>query len=93
MIKKLLFVLVLFVFIASLGCAVYIKFSIEYKKNEIVRLNKTNDSLVREKEKIVEDNEAYKNELDSLKDESVDRIDEDEIRKYIKGNLEKALSE
>ena len=93
MIKKLLFVLVLFAFVASLGCAIYIKFSIEYKKNEIVKLNKTNDSLVSEKEKIIEDNETYKSELESLKNESVDSVDEEEIWNHIKEKLEKAVSQ
>lgn len=90
--SKIFKVCLIVLLVGVAATAIVSKIKLENEKKSVTELNKNINEVVNKKSKAESDNNNYKTEIESLKEEKKDRLEEEEI--WIKAieKLDQALS-
>ena len=92
MLKKLVTIVLFIIVLLNVACIFYLKYQINNQNNLISSINKESKNLDIEKEKIVSETEGYNSEIEELKVNNKDEMEELEIWNQTKEKIEQALS-
>lgn len=92
MIRKIVTIVLFIIILLNVSCVFYLKYQINNQHKLINTINKESKNLDTEKEKIVSETENYNSEMNELKENNKNEMDELDIWNQTKENLEQALS-